>query len=312
MSAWVSAAFLASYGLDFFAAGSAFIILEKLQGTAAFVFTINHEACAALLTFFLYKGLPAAGRAGYIQRPSAPRAHWLPFLNRPITGGTVVSEWIHAAASGTEPGISINEGPAVEAGLLISRHSLFLQSFAAAAAESGAWLVFMSACGTDSGNRSRCHSGAAFLAELHSCRVLGSTGWAGGFYCAQPGTALLTKPGSLWIFMAAVGTGAVGPSCLFLLFFLFLNGQNFLQPGFSGGDIRLDQLQLVRSISEILQTVFHFSLPANFSVEIRFLFFKVGYLALHFEKLSFRVILGHEISQSPDNSSQSAEITEST
>ena len=108
----------------FFAAGGTFSVLKELRFTTTAIRASNHQACAALLASFLYKGGFAAHGAIHIERSSATIAETLSFFDRAVASGTMIAKGAHAATTCAIAGISLDHGTAMDAGLFVKGHNI--------------------------------------------------------------------------------------------------------------------------------------------------------------------------------------------
>ena len=90
-----------------------------MQCTASFVFTVDHQPRAAMLTFLLHKGLFSTSGAGDVQRAGAPGAYSLPFLDGAVAGRAEIPERTHTAATGAKSCVSLNKCTAMDTWLFI-------------------------------------------------------------------------------------------------------------------------------------------------------------------------------------------------
>ena len=83
-----------SFLLNLFSAGSAFLILEKLQLLTTRIAAYDHKADPAALTFLLDERSSLTCRAGQIERAPATRANGVTFFYNPQACWTKVVKWI--------------------------------------------------------------------------------------------------------------------------------------------------------------------------------------------------------------------------
>ncbi|CFX17793.1 Uncharacterized [Syntrophomonas zehnderi OL-4] len=95
------------------------MVFKELQYITAWILAAYHECPAALLAFFLYKGLLPAGRAGNIKRPATGGANGLPFFDGAQTGRAEITERAAALTSRTKPRVPVDICAAMDARLFV-------------------------------------------------------------------------------------------------------------------------------------------------------------------------------------------------
>jgi hypothetical protein len=107
---------------NFFPASGTLRVFKKLQHTAAFIFTEDHQRLPAMPASLVDKGLLGAMWTGNIQWSATTRAKHLVFFYWTQTRRTKIAERTAAAAGRTKTRVTFNQRSTMDAWLFVKSH----------------------------------------------------------------------------------------------------------------------------------------------------------------------------------------------